>query len=164
MTKDEVLRMALEALEEIGDEWGFTSKHTVPNRKTAITAIKEALAQPEQEPVAVARVDDLERGGRVRALAMGLSLDAPLYTTPPQPKEPEQEPVAYLDEGLGAFYFAKQYKKNVGFTPLYTTPPQREWVGLTDEEVIKQANKEQNPESFARGVLWAEAKLKEKNT
>ena len=28
----------------------------------------------------VARVDDLERGGRVRALALGLGLDAPLYT------------------------------------------------------------------------------------
>jgi hypothetical protein len=47
-------------------------------------AIK-AAAQPApvQEPAAVARVDDLERGGRVRALAMGLALDAALYTTPP---------------------------------------------------------------------------------
>lgn len=49
-------------------------------------AIRAALAEPEveQEPVAVARVDDLERGGRVRALAMNLSLDAPLYTAPPR--------------------------------------------------------------------------------
>lgn len=45
---------------------------------------QSAMAQPEQEPVVVARVDDLERGGRVRALAMGLGLDKPLYTTPPQ--------------------------------------------------------------------------------
>ena len=45
----EALRLALEALEDIGDEWGFTSQRTVPKRKEAITAIKEALAQPEQD-------------------------------------------------------------------------------------------------------------------
>lgn len=47
----------------------------------------------------------------------------------------EHEPVAYLDEGLGAFYWANDYKKNVGFTPLYTAPPKREWVGLTSDDV-----------------------------
>ena len=47
MTKDEALRLAWDALEDIGDEWGFTSQRTVPKRKEAITAIKEALAQPE---------------------------------------------------------------------------------------------------------------------
>jgi hypothetical protein len=51
VTKDEALRLALEALEDIGDEWGFTSQRTVPKRKEAITAIKEALAQPEQDLV-----------------------------------------------------------------------------------------------------------------
>ena len=55
MTKDEALRLAWGALEDIGDEWGFTSQRTVPKRKEAITAIKEALmsvpdgAQPEQD-------------------------------------------------------------------------------------------------------------------
>jgi hypothetical protein len=47
MTQNEALRLALDALEDIGDEWGFTSQRTVPKRKEAITAIKEALAQPE---------------------------------------------------------------------------------------------------------------------
>ena len=51
---------------------------------TAIKAALEANDEPVQKPWAVARVDDLERGGRTRALAMMLSLDAPLYTTPPQ--------------------------------------------------------------------------------
>ena len=46
---------------------------------------------------------------------------------------------------------------------LYTTPPQREWVGLTDEEVVVRANAEVFAEAFARGVAWAEIKLKEKN-
>ena len=35
----------------------------------------------------------------------------------------------------------------------------REWVGLTDDELPKGATYE-----FDRGVRWAEAKLKEKNT
>ena len=40
----------------------------------------------------------------------------------------------------------------------------REWVGLTDEEVVARANEEGLSEAFARGVAWAELKLKEKNT
>jgi len=45
--KDAALRLAWDALEDIGDEWGFTSQRTVPKRKEAITAIKEALTQTE---------------------------------------------------------------------------------------------------------------------
>ena len=50
MTKDEALRLALEALEfaNVNHWWGSS------NIEQAITAIKEALAQPEQEPVAFA--------------------------------------------------------------------------------------------------------------
>jgi hypothetical protein len=40
----------------------------------------------------------------------------------------------------------------------------REWQGLTDEEVVARANEEGLSEAFARGVAWAELKLKEKNT
>ena len=39
-----------------------------------------------------------------------------------------------------------------------------EWVGLTDEEVVERADAEYDPTNFTRGVVWAEAKLKEKNT
>jgi hypothetical protein len=52
MTKDEALNLALEALEDIGDEWGFTSQRTVPKRKEAITAIKEALANEALDKMA----------------------------------------------------------------------------------------------------------------
>jgi len=47
---------------------------------------------------------------------------------------------------------------------LSKTEPQREWVGLTDEEVVERSNKEVFAEAFARGVAWAEAKIKGKNT
>ena len=42
--------------------------------------------------------------------------------------------------------------------PIHTAPPQREWQGLTDEDVGTVSDE------FLEGALWAEAKLKEKNT
>ena len=42
MTKDEALKLALETLEYAGPSW-------IDARQPAITAIKEALAQPEQD-------------------------------------------------------------------------------------------------------------------
>ena len=46
MTKDEALKLALEALKQIDEAMPF------PVAKLAQKAIREALAQPEQEPVA----------------------------------------------------------------------------------------------------------------
>ena len=43
------------------------------------------------------------------------------------------------------------------------TLPQREWVGLTDEEIDYQAKKDDHGAYFALGALWASTKLKEKN-
>ena len=54
MTKDEALKLALEALEANFATWSAKTK--------AIPIIKEALAQPEQEPVAT----DWERIARVQ--------------------------------------------------------------------------------------------------
>ena len=52
--------------------------------------------------------------------------------------------------------------------PLYTAPPKREWVGLTDEEIVAATNAvhgfgaiKQKDMNFAKAI---EAKLKEKNT
>jgi hypothetical protein len=41
---------------------------------------------------------------------------------------------------------------------------QRTWVGLTHEEIDYQAKKDDHGFYFALGALWAEVKLKEKNT
>ena len=46
----QALEMALEAFEEIA--WSNSTDWQRDRAKVAITAIKEALAQPEQEPVA----------------------------------------------------------------------------------------------------------------
>lgn len=118
MTKDEALKLALEALEM--EAKGYADKHK--RLYPTAHALRQAIEQAEQ-----------------------------------------QEPVAYLDEGLGAFYWAKDYKKAVGFTPLYTSPQAKPWVGLTDEEIES---------IFSSCSVWdkfkyermLEVKLKEKNT
>lgn len=90
MTKDEALKLALEALEEIGDEWGFTSNRTVPKRTKAITALREALVEPDYRAMYLKVRDELAALQQSRApltskeiraievdVATNLSLDYP---------------------------------------------------------------------------------------
>ena len=78
MTKDEALKLALEALKQIDEAMPF------PVAKLAQTSIKEALAQPEQGPVAWIST------GPARMIHWTADKPAygddwvPLYTTPPQ--------------------------------------------------------------------------------
>ena len=50
--------------------------------------------------------------------------------------QPEQEPVAWISTGTARMIHWTADKPAYGddWVPLYTTPPQREFVGLTDEE------------------------------
>ena len=61
-----------------------------------------------------------------------------------------QEPVVLMDAPL-----------LLNGQPLYTTPPQRQWVGLTDEDRQELAAEQHSWEGLCSAV---EAKLKEKNT
>ena len=78
------------------------------------------------------------------------SAGVPLYTT--LPKQEQSEPVAWSywqsclnDDGTQTAPWVHRLSKfkptesiiNKDITPLYTTPPQRTWVGLTDEEILK---------------------------
>ena len=169
MTKDEALRLAWDALEDIGDEWGFTSQRTVPKRKEALTAIKESFANEALDKMAE------------NAKELGLDYE------PPQPEhgwtperiagmarlkeaqdkklaQPEQEPVAWAKFSAKGNIIDLLNEPDDDYTPLYTNPPQRTWVGLTLDERIE----------LAQDVDWAagayceyaekiEAKLKEKN-
>ena len=100
------------------------------------------------------------------------SKHTPLYKTP-QPYGTKQEPVAWL-------YKTNNTWEHVSFVeppddaydegslrPVYTAPPNKEWVGLTDEEVgmltvFDGLHHVEVPllANFARAI---EAKLKEKN-
>jgi hypothetical protein len=150
MTK-EVLKQALAALALNNAEWKaladscdrvwWTAEeqyHYIQTEK-AIAAIKEALAQPEQEPVAWMTIngygeeDDIHYEHPKGHLMEGWTYK-PLYTHPPQPV---QEPI-------------HQWR-------------QRQWRGLTDkefEEIIMSA-----PNAIVPVVLWQliQDKIKEKN-
>ena len=152
MTKDEALRMALEALEADPLEMvADVDGHMVFLKDKAITAVKEALAK---EKALQALHDENER--------LGLYKDA--YA--------EQEPMAWISTGPASMIHWTSDKPAYGddWVPLYTTPPQREFVGLTKEEIAEfdtwHDNREEevgwcNPSEI---VAYIEAKLKEKNT
>ena len=116
MTKDEALTLALEALQAHGTAY----LHHELRYEEAITAIKEALAQPKQEPT----YEELDRiASELQDLCdrQALMLGA----------HPKQEPVAWWDAKLGVF----DEKHFDQLQPLYTHPLHRPWVGLTDEEI-----------------------------
>ena len=119
----------------------------------AIAAGEEALARPER--LAELGWQEIECpicGGGARAF----------------PK-PEQEPLAWVTQvgtlvqvGMTNLKTGLMY----GWTPLYTTPPKREWVGLTDEQllVLEGTTTCTGNESWLRNLTRnIEAKLKEKN-
>ena len=116
MTKDEIIEMARQAGFFINDKLTVTSPFIEdicisPMLKefaklVAEKAIKEALAHPEQEPVAWMFQHD--ETGRMNYVS----------------NDGIHDPTMFL--GMNPRYAL--------VCPLYTTPPQRTWVGLTYEE------------------------------
>jgi hypothetical protein len=163
MTKDEALDLALEELENCADLLKVFDAPidscvgaSMLQAEKAITAIKQARSAPVQEPT--------------DSMGMPLSCGKPLcapgdhhplckLATPPAQPAPVQECLVH-----GECFGGKC---------IYTTPPaaQRQWVGLTDEEILKLAYplRWQEVDDFEadKAVNFAqlvEAKLKEKNT
>ena len=135
MIKDEALKLALEALNDLsawndGEVGGHMDEpYSAEVARRTLTAIKKVLAQPEQEPLAWISTGPASM----------------IHWTADKP--------AYGDD----------------WVPLYTTPPQREFVGLTKEEIAEfdtwHDNREEevgwcNPSEI---VAYIEAKLKQKN-
>ena len=111
VSKDEALELALEALESgVDTQIGLVAwtEYDSCLISDAITAVKKALAQPAQEPVAFAVVGE----GKFGIYEIGKETETDLSVC--------------------------KYWENRGYTliPLYTTPPQRPWVGLTMEEFL----------------------------
>jgi hypothetical protein len=70
MTEREALKLALGFVEEHARHWTGVGR----SGRDVVTAVKEALAQPEQEPVAIAD----------GTFNHNCPVGTPLYTTPPQ--------------------------------------------------------------------------------
>jgi hypothetical protein len=77
----------------------------------------------------------------------------------------KQEPVAWMQADQAELYVKECRDEVRGYTiPLYTAP-QREWVGLTDEEIITLSKMHGSgfvPDNYLARAI--EDKLKEKNT
>ena len=90
MTKDEAFKLALEAFHGFIPYLPLNDEAQCGRYDKAITAIKEALAQPavteshKQEPVVWAKFS--EKGNIIDLLSEPDDDYAPLYTTPPQRK------------------------------------------------------------------------------
>ena len=158
MTKDEALKLALSALDEVRQETFRLMRdgQTLYAEKKvweAIYTIKKVLAQPKQEPLAWEQFHEHMAG--------------PFYKAPPQP---EKEPVAWgvFEVNLHDMFFTEaeavemaQLKgTHAEVRPLHTTPLQRTWVGLTEEEVNDLYNEGMGIHATIEAT---EARLKEKN-
>jgi len=161
MTDRKLMQQALEAL--IKAHPYSNSNKDLDGHSEAIAALGERLAQPEP----LQRFTDVQQ-----------EIEAALT--------PEQDPVAYVlrtlssksisDEiaptGWSTFESKIEIQNGIAeIVPLYTSPQQREWQGLTDEQIgqiIAQCKitlvnycSDEKQKEFARAI---ETKLKEKNT
>jgi hypothetical protein len=131
-------RQELEALEPMQNDRDDTAI------QRAITALRAALEQPEQEPVAWLRREELADLQTCNYRRLGA--DSPRIWAPHQADTPTPE------EGL---------------VPVFTHPPRREWRGLKEWEINDGLDQLPTEDvcswSFRKGVYFAEAALKERN-
>jgi hypothetical protein len=157
--KQAAMQQALEALE--GELWKMLDKPVDEQYRVryayllrVITALREALAQPPLpvQPEPLEYWNAVEGWGMVKVNLDNVKIDE-------------------VREHFNTVNCGMIYKHgNEGRVPLYTAPPQREWVGLTEEEIEAIGDKVANERlvglvsnfrvRLARAI---EAKLKEKN-
>jgi hypothetical protein len=154
MTDREVMQQALEALEAIA--WSNNTTWQSQRAKIEVDALRTALAQPEQEPVAWEHHEYRPYGapGEIRIHAILASQ----YMMP-------DGSVSSSFQWLVDEY--KKDKNTIKLIPLYAAPSaaQRPWQGLTDEEVaIASAEFDTKLKlAFHAGMYKAQIILRKKN-
>lgn len=151
MSKDEVLRLALEALEKA--PMGYSMESDIRSYK-AITAIKQALAQPEPEPVAT----DWERIARVqnsKLMAMcdeagGFEKLCEVMDKYERTAPPKREPVSGVVIREGRPTLVQDQHIRPTDQRLYTSPQRAEGEApkrepLTDAFVVKHYASDERP-------------------
>ena len=147
----EALKLALDALE---NHTAIKHPQQIHYRDKAITAIKEALAQPEQEPVAWLIADE-----KINSLQLNS-----IQRLVDRARHAHMTDIKLRISGQDEFHQADWLKHLTR-----TTPQQRTWVGLTRDEQSFVYSNLHNATSredsfwvdFANAI---EDKLKEKNT
>ena len=163
MTKDEALKMALEALE--ADELDMVddgSGNMVFRKEQAIAAIKKALSEPEQDGQCKRCIDgcpacDARKLPEPEPVAweqfypdigkpqIAFNAEVIGYVAP----QPKQEPMAWISAGPARMIHWTSDKPAYGddWVPLYTAPPQRKpltlgqkqrlWSSVGDKPTLK---------------------------
>lgn len=144
----EAMKQALEIIKNMRS--GYGDDYPTEKERKTITALRQAIEEAEKQQALDKKADN--------ALELGL----------------DYEPVAWLQEDrivpeIGYdCTMTREHPKELGYTPLYTAPPRKEWVGLTDEEILSAA--EEVPITCIRQRDYdlhfapiIEAKLREKN-
>jgi hypothetical protein len=153
MTKDEALRLALEALEKL---WNIIDDiDTYSDMAKADEKLYRSLVERRQrqrfEETGISTDGYELHGGAITAIKAAL--------------EAKNEPVAWaMLHDNGHFIDAihpNEHARVEGeyITPLYTIPPQRTWVGLTDDDEIDW-EEGGNLKDLVKAI---ETKLKDKN-
>lgn len=167
MTKDEALKLALEALKMIDEAMPF------PVAKLAQAAIKEALAESEPNykkalEVWLDKTEWVQETVKPHELGMHRA-DVLKQRIEEALAQPEQEPVEWgVDWGPdgNSVSIIKRLADGgievVGWE-YAPHPPQRTWVGLTNEEIKKIVGSDRYTDLLLEVVNFVEAKLKERN-
>ena len=153
----EAMKMALEALEDALNKPMWDR----PKMTEAITAIEEALAQPERHELQAKGEHPAPCARHCEANAFKIVIK----NLKAQLAQPEQKPVAWFSPS-GNLYKTRFHATANGeqvVTHLYTAPPQRTWVWLTKVERIELLEST-HPNNRWSLLALCEAKLKEKNT
>ena len=148
----------------------------IVRENSAPFTIKQALAQPAQEPVTereALKLAEIIEHFDSNDESLPLELLKEIAATLRALAQPAQEPVAWTTMPEAEDWcFVSGNKDPNGklegkWFPLYTTPPQRPWVGLTDEEIKEIIGSwgDTPVKGYTRKLFdQIEAKLKEKNT
>ncbi len=153
--------------------WGFPIKAAAPVQEDWGPGPHECHSLTE---ASVQKPDEWLTGCPECGMDSGCDCDSGTWNPP---AAPVQEPVWIRPDELqkaqkAPFLCRVGPNKRDDFVPLYPAPPaaQRQWVGLTDDELkavtrLEGANSRAQLDlgkAFWAGARWAEAQLKEKNT
>lgn len=126
------MEVALGALEYHFDD---TADSQYAHVGYAKNALRQALAQPEQEPVAIGCYEIANHNNEFELVY------------------PE------------AIHKYKWFTESDIVRIFYTAPPSKPWVDLSVDEIYQAADREERvSDGFVQGALWAEAALWEKNS
>ncbi len=159
LTKEEA-QQVLDALQDVRYKIEFGQMNLSDDTDTAIETLRARLSAPAPEPVAWNCAADLADASICKSWCGNSNCISHIAPSKPESEyesQPEPEPVMLMDAPL-----------LLNGQPLYTAPPQREWQGLTDEEMFNcLAQTDGEAKRLPLGFKWfaeaIEAKLREKN-